>query len=317
MIIPVAKLREEDRVAILRDEGRTILQSAKRNRARSSSQVKGNKDGTQADPEASPRPRKRSSHKEAIYEGKLHELRYKRRWDYKERECLKNHLSRFHWLDQMNHLDILHTIRKHKINYNSSQGRIWAIDVELFMSGRRIRTDVTNDIEILRRKNNDIRREMQQAGWCRSTIQLLRQALHVPGLHLAMLLGPPATRTGQRRDHSSCSDTKCNVLQVNDRDNKAAHLCQEGNCANVAIDTSSVHRIIQDSRGRLPRAALPLTDTGPLALGVVDDGPYIAISHAYSHRMGNADNTMPLCQLRRLQRFLKELQGTASDTQLL
>jgi hypothetical protein len=100
--------------------------------------------------------------KDAVYEGKLHELRHKRRWNYEERQCLMSHLSQFHWLDRMNHLDTLHTVRKHKINYNSSQGRTWAIDVELFMSGRRIRTDVTNDIEILRRKNNSITREMQQ-----------------------------------------------------------------------------------------------------------------------------------------------------------
>jgi hypothetical protein len=30
--------------------------------------------------------------------------------------------------------------------------------------------------------------------------------------------------------------------------------------------------------------------------------------------MGNSDNTIPLCQLHRLQRFLKELQGASSDT---
>lgn len=368
MIIPISRLRDEDRAAILRDDGRRAiplsvpeapnnsdddqgsegassdrtvrpegdttpvlgpskpsrlnrkypnLKSAKRKRRHSSSQAKGPRDGSQANPEASPRLRNRPSHKDAIYEGKLHELRHKRRWNYEERQCLMNHLSRFHWLDQMNHLDILHTIRKHKINYNSSQGRPWAIDVELFMSGRRIRTDVTNEIEMLRRKNNSITGEMQQNGWCKSTIQLLRDALHVPGLHLAMLLGPPAAGTSQRRDHSNCSDTKCNVLQVNDREYKAAHLCQGGNCANVTVDTSSVHGIIQDSRdGRLPRAALPLTDTVPLKLGVVDQGPYIAISHVYSHRMGNSDNTMPLCQLHRLQRFLKELQGASSDTQL-
>jgi hypothetical protein len=251
---------------------------------------------------------------EDVYISGVYALRCKRRWRFKERKCLKKHLSQFDINDRMRHLEILRTTPKPNINYDSPKGRVWSVDVELFMSGRRIRSGVTNDIGNLRRKNDEITHQMLQNGWCESTIQLLRQALHVPGLHLAMLLLGPSVTLSQRRNHKSCSVTQCNGLQVDERTYRPAHdseKCLRG-CDSVRTDSSSLDRVIKDSKGEVvPRIALPSDEQFPLDLRIEDDGPYIAVSHVWAHGIGNSDNTMPLCQFRRLQRFLKEMQGAS------
>lgn len=180
-------------------------------------------------------------------------------------------------------------------------------------------SDVTNDIENLRRKNNEITRQMLQNGWCQSTVQLLRQALHVPGLHLAMLLLGPTVKLSQSSDHKSCSVTHCNSLQVDEQTYRPAHALEEclGGCDPVGTDSSYLDQIIRLSQEKgVPRIALPLDDQVPTNLRIEDDGPYIAVSHVWAHGIGNSDNTMPLCQFRRLQGFVKDMQGASSTSNI-
>jgi len=56
---------------------------------------------------------------EAVYINEVYVLQYKQKWRFKERKCLKKHLSQFDINDRTKHLEILHTIPKPNINYDS------------------------------------------------------------------------------------------------------------------------------------------------------------------------------------------------------
>ena len=115
-----------------------------------------------------------------------------------------NLLSQFSGLDQLEHLRILKF-------YTPNQGRPWSSNVQEYIEGIRQQRNITAQTQILSKKNYEITQEMREDGWCQSTIQLLLDGFHVPGLNLAKLLGPPTIyeKEGEKEpNHTTCSLTQ-------------------------------------------------------------------------------------------------------------
>lgn len=275
--------------------------------------------------------RKQKAWTEQKYLRKLRDLQRKTYWSNEELENLKRYLEPLGLAKRMEHLEILHQIPRNFIDYEpkktttkSRAARLppktpettpsrtpWKFEVNLFMgNSRRIPPNIPPEVTTLRQMNDRINRLMLNHGWCRSTIQLIRQAFHVPGLHLAMLLCPPNGVNGAEPDHSTCSRTQCHVLQVDRQTHSPSHVLVAccWHCDAIGVDTREVDRILQQNEG-IPRFVLPLYNALPSKLRVSERGPFIAVSHVWAHGFGNSDNTMPACQLDRLRDFLRDLPG--------
>jgi len=182
------------------------------------------------------------------------------------------------------------------------------------MSNRRIRSDLTNDIEYLRRKNNEITRQILQNGWFQNTIQLLRQALPVLRLRLAIFLFSPFVRLIQSRDHKSCSVTQSWWAEVSARARFGEVSPRLWSFQSGFF--SSRPNYLGFKKRRRSAYSLAIRRATSIEFENEDDGLYIVLSHVWAYGVGNLDNTMPLCQFRRPQRFLKEMQGASSASNI-
>lgn len=270
---------------------------------------------------------------ERKYLAKLQALQRKTEWEDAELENLQTHLEPLSLPQRMEHLDLLHHLPRNYIDYQPTKSRHtkrsrslhprtlktmssldpWRFEVTLFMgTSRRIPPNVPPEVLILRQINDGISALMLKEGWCQSTVQLIRHAFHVPGLHLAMLLCAPTTSNSTERDHSRCSRTQCQALQVNRYTHTASHvhLSCARQCYPIWAEEAEVDGIIQLSEG-IPRVVVPLTGELPSKLDVVGQGNFVAISHVWSHGFGFApgDNAMPACQVDRLRDYLRDLPG--------
>ncbi|KAH8745243.1 hypothetical protein F5882DRAFT_236070, partial [Hyaloscypha sp. PMI_1271] len=121
------------------------------------------------------------------------------------------------------------------------------------------------------------------------------------------------------RSYTRCSLTQCSALQIDERTYEPLHIqpCT-GDCLSVNVDSTQVSKFIQE--GKTPLVELPLVRELGSELRVTEhanSAPFLAISHVYAHRIGNKNNTMPMCQLRRLQKFLTPLHGDSAGPCLI
>lgn len=285
---------------------------------------------------------KRKIFNEEKYQSRLQDLQNKTNWEDEELRQLQKHLAPLNLPEKMEHLDILHRLPRNYIDYQptNSQSRKrprtthekelkitpntepWKFDVRFFM-GNSHRVPVAGmpeEVHKLRTINDGISALMMREGWCQSTISLIRHAVHVPGLHLAMLLCAPTTRNPADRSHKMCTRTKCQALQVNPYTHTARHLhptCSRS-CRSVGADEGKLDDIILGNPDGIPRIVLPSRGPLPPVLEVSDQGSFVAISHVWSHSFSYSpgENAMPACQLERLRDFINELQGLPPSHQV-
>jgi hypothetical protein len=285
---------------------------------------------------------RRRIYTDAKYAAKIRELQHKTNWEDEELKQLQRHLEPLSLPERMEHLDILHQLPRNYVDYQPTKSRArkrarttqskelkiasntepWRFDVRLFMgnSHRVPLAGMHDEIHRLRAVNDGISSLMIKDGWCSSTVSLIRHALHVPGLHLAMLLCPPTTRNPTERNHSMCTRTKCQALQVNPHTHTARHLYPDcpWNCRSIGADEAKMDRTILDDPDGIPRIVLPAFGVLPPKLEITRQGSFIAISHVWSHSFSYspAENAMPSCQLDRLRGFLNELPNGSAAHQV-
>ncbi len=277
---------------------------------------------------------KRRTYTDAKYDARLRDLQYKTNWEDEELKQLQRHLEPLSLPERMEHLDILHQLPRNYVDYQPTNSKSrkrartthekelkvtsntepWKFEIRHFMgnSARIPLAGMHDEIYNLRAVNDGISALMMRDGWCKSTISLIRHALHIPGLHLAMLLCPPTTQNPTERDHSKCSRTKCQALQVNLHTHTARHLHQEcvWQCRSIRADEMKLDNTILEDDG-IPRIVLPASGRLPSTLQVASRGNFIAVSHVWSHAFSYSpgENAMPSCQLERLRDFLNEFPG--------
>lgn len=144
---------------------------------------------------------------------------------------------------------------------------------------------------------------MKAAGWCPSEITMLQHRFSVTSRYFA-------SRLNRRRtvlDHRECDRYKCYALQVDETNYVTKHVSQDCLCEHVSIDLDKVKAVL--NLGKVPRFQVYEDEAdGNLYLRVVDDGPYIAISHIWAHGLGNTvANSLPACQVKRLHGHVSSL----------
>jgi hypothetical protein len=147
-----------------------------------------------------------------------------------------------------------------------------------------------------------IARQMENLGWCPHQIANLANLTDATGFYFASLVKRPYL---WKENHGSCTEAICLGNQIDAKTYKTRHVKEGCSCQHIGINMTQVEAILKG--GGTPRVTL-LRDSHSSILDVVDCGPFVAISHVWSHGLGNPrNNSMPSCQLRRLASYVKNL----------
>ncbi|KAK0226584.1 hypothetical protein IW262DRAFT_1312505 [Armillaria fumosa] len=141
-------------------------------------------------------------------------------------------------------------------------------------------------------------KELLASGWCRSECKLLERMDGSYNFFATCIPRWPM-------DHSRCNDFMCLADQINEDHYVQAHVGPQCHCESVVLDPEKLRSILE--KGKVPRVFIEDDDE----LTVSEDHHYVAISHVWSHGLGNpSENSLPLCQIRRLRKHTSSLQGS-------
>jgi hypothetical protein len=164
---------------------------------------------------------------------------------------------------------------------------------------------------------------MRSAGWCPSDIIILKRSLLADGLYYISMLAP---RRGQK-DHvtAGCDDDFCNVMNITgaaceEYQTGHAENC-DGQCEFHYVDEANICDI-WNSPNSTPVVSFTLEDDQwKLNVSKQDLGntnEYIAISHVWVEGLGStAANSLPGCQLQRIQNMVNSTPGRPMGTPTL
>lgn len=143
-----------------------------------------------------------------------------------------------------------------------------------------------------------------QSGWCPFDVGILKRDFGINEIIYATQL----RRHGRFERHSSCSPTACIANNIDDLTYVTRHEtigtdCPGSSCRDVEFDYSNLCETIR--AGSRPIVKSEINAHGELQFRIIpyggDDTPYVAISHVWSHGLGNTKkNTLPRCQLEAL-----------------
>ena len=158
---------------------------------------------------------------------------------------------------------------------------------------------------------------MQRLGWCLYDLKRLSQRIWstITSVHYIGHLDKRSSLSTPK-DHESCTSHRCHALTVRSSGDARHVLGCDLECGQIEVSGEALTRILE--QGETP--ALKIITTGSAASCVVelwraDESPYVAISHVWSHGMGNPDaNALPLCQTTRLASFVKGLPSSGLKT---
>ncbi|KAH8878604.1 HET domain-containing protein [Thozetella sp. PMI_491] len=152
---------------------------------------------------------------------------------------------------------------------------------------------------------------MSMAEWCPRDIAVSRQLLS----ELPMLCASYLERRAVPFDHWGCSETTCQVNQIDNETYKTQHRTKDCQCEHICPDQSEIRRILD--KGGVPVIYVTSSagqNGGPKSLRVeVSEGStfihsYTAISHVWSDGLGNPKaNSLPLCQIEFLYDRLSDM----------
>ncbi|KAK6368017.1 hypothetical protein LTS17_010170 [Exophiala oligosperma] len=158
---------------------------------------------------------------------------------------------------------------------------------------------------------------MTEARWCPSDISMLEKLMTPSGMYFASLLRP---RMAQHNHvGAECNQDKCNVMNISEEEKaeyQTAHTREcPGSCEWQHVSEAQLKEILE-REGGLPVVKVEATADGQVQLNlsaktIRKDGGYVAISHVWAERLGNTrDNSMPTCQLRRIQSMVTAVSGS-------
>ncbi|KAF2096006.1 hypothetical protein NA57DRAFT_78777 [Rhizodiscina lignyota] len=164
---------------------------------------------------------------------------------------------------------------------------------------------------------DDIRHLMIQRGWCPHQVRNLSDLLDSEDLEfLAEFDRTPY----QTVTHGACvGEPRCVANNVDMLEYVTKHVEGGCRCEMIGPPPQTVQEII--ATGGVPLISIR-TDcqTGTLRLNVKTRTPrsrYIAISHVWSDGLGNiVDNSLPTCQIKRLERYIKDIPFAADNAPL-
>jgi hypothetical protein len=158
-----------------------------------------------------------------------------------------------------------------------------------------------------------LRGRFKQAGWCAHQVE---QYLRNPSRSTYQTLyyfSSFRRVDGNGLSHSTCTQDVCTVDDISDRPYYPAHTpeCSASSdgmsCRQLEIDLDQVKAVLRD--GGIPVAEISVHNNGEVALRVcrVKAGiRYTAISHVWSHGLGNKEaNAMLPCQLRSIHQAIR------------
>ncbi|KAL8789783.1 MAG: hypothetical protein Q9195_006675 [Heterodermia aff. obscurata] len=137
--------------------------------------------------------------------------------------------------------------------------------------------------------------------WCHSAVKLLQGHAWVD--NNALMVACQIPRRERSKGHQSCSEVQCNANQVDDETYTCEHCTTDCECDFLEVDSANVANIVlQGGTPRILFNECPGSERGQLE--VVQDKEYIAISHVWSHGLGNPrKNALRFCQVKRLCRL--------------
>ncbi|KAF8542597.1 hypothetical protein BDD12DRAFT_907891 [Trichophaea hybrida] len=151
-----------------------------------------------------------------------------------------------------------------------------------------------------------------EAGWCPSEIFRFMNRGEVDVHYYISSFRCPRWED----DHTCCTLMACNGRRAGNEQYSTKHVSDCKGCENFRVaDEKSYIEIIK--AGRIPLVSWSESqDGGELRVEEhkPDETRYVAISHVWSDGMGNEDeNSLPRCQLIRLQRLVDDLNVISSD----
>jgi len=122
------------------------------------------------------------------------------------------------------------------------------------------------------------------------------------------------------KDHTRCSQDACIANNLDESTYETRHASVGCCCAHMGQESETsalIAGMLQSASIPVIQVSLPTDDSGgDLVISVEKStrAPYVAISHVWSDGLGNPrDNTLPKCQLRRLQSYVDSLYPESSS----
>ncbi|KAL4902932.1 hypothetical protein BDW74DRAFT_54652 [Aspergillus multicolor] len=151
-------------------------------------------------------------------------------------------------------------------------------------------------------------KRLQDSGWCPSEIAMVEETFtSASALYTSQLESPPSAT---QKDHSQCTRNLCMARQLNEETYRTAHTTTDCDCSHHGPLIHEVTTILES--GGIPLLSITPIKKEPyikIAVEEYSEGKkYIAFSHVWSDGLGNPTaNTLPQCQLLRIQSLLDEL----------
>ena len=144
---------------------------------------------------------------------------------------------------------------------------------------------------------------MRTHGWCPSDIARAEaKYLSIQSLFLVRMLD----KSLPRRDHSQCTDSFCNLYQINMGEYEARHQHEGCSCEQLEVDSDHLSEILRkDNCYPLLRLEGDLHNLRAELVEYSDQTPYVAISHVWADGLGNPNaNSLHRCKLLHLRELV-------------
>jgi len=149
---------------------------------------------------------------------------------------------------------------------------------------------------------------MLDDGWCRHDIHRVAHQFDLPTLYLASNLDRPEPQAS----HKNCTTQACEAFKLDESKYVTLHntpACN-GNCGSVDVSQDELATILLS--GLIPLIEYD-EERDPCNIKLIPASPgtpYVAISHVWSHGLGNPlENSLPRCQLARISKLVNNLPG--------
>ncbi|RDW78977.1 uncharacterized protein DSM5745_05829 [Aspergillus mulundensis] len=151
-------------------------------------------------------------------------------------------------------------------------------------------------------------KRLQDSGWCPSEVAMVEETFTSASAYYTSQLESPPSAT--QKDHSQCTRSLCMARQLNEETYRTAHTTPDCDCSHHGPLINEVTSILES--GGIPLLSItPIKKEPHIRVAVekyTEGKKYIAFSHVWSDGLGNpSQNTLPQCQLLRIQSLLDEL----------
>ena len=154
------------------------------------------------------------------------------------------------------------------------------------------------------------RNAVRDLGWCPRTAENMWREMTRT---LALDFFAVNLKTHQSsEDHSGCSQDICLAYQLEAKDYLVIHTTEKCSCPFLGPDPDIASAVLNSGEDSIPLTTLfehrGKDSVSVEVLDAASEEEYIAISHVWSHGLGNPrHNALPKCQLQRIQKMVNDL----------